>query len=212
MASNEWDEFASGWDSNDDVRIYAEKAFESWNRKVAPLISSLANSRALDFGCGTGLLSEKLAPLCGQVIAVDTSAGMIEVLRKKLAKSGIDNVTALQLDVSGTTIDEILELGGKFDFIVASSVCSFLPDYEGTLGDLTSILNPEGNFVQWDWLDNMPVARIRAAFEASGLIERGIEEAFEMNSEKESMPVVMGLGQFRSPESIGNHSVQSDKR
>ncbi len=66
MTQNSWDEAATGWDTRADTRLYAERAFESWNRKIAPLVSYLTESRVLDFGCGTGLLTEKLAPLYGE--------------------------------------------------------------------------------------------------------------------------------------------------
>jgi 2-polyprenyl-3-methyl-5-hydroxy-6-metoxy-1,4-benzoquinol methylase len=196
MAPNEWDDFAAGWDSNEDVRIYAENAFDSWTQKVAPLAPDLSNCRVMDFGCGTGMLTEKLAPLCNHVVAVDTSANMINVLLRKANDSSIDNVTALQIAVNATTIDECEELASMFDLIVASSVCSFLPNYEETLGDLTSVLNPGGYFVQWDWLADMPADRIQSAFKGSGLLTHGIEEAFSMNTEKNSMAVVMGIGRL----------------
>ena len=194
MTPNEWDDIATGWDSNEDVQLYAEKAFDSWIRKVLPLLTNLPTSRILDFGCGTGLLTQRLAPLCHQIVAVDTSARMIDVLRRKVIKAGIENITALQIAVNTTTINEVPELVGKFDLIVASSVCSFLADYEATIGDLSCLLNPGGYFIQWDWLADMPVERIQGAFEASGLIGQVVEEAFTMNENGESMPVVMGIG------------------
>ena len=198
MTPNDWDDFAAGWDSNDDVRAYAEKAFDSWTRIVAPLIQELPETRVLDFGCGTGLLTEKLARLCGQFVAVDTSARMIDVLREKIAVEGVGNIIALQVAVTGASIDEHPELGGKFDLIVTSSVCSFLPDYESTLGGLCSLMNPGACFVQWDWLADMPVDRIQAAFNASGLESFGIEESFTIESGGESLPVVMGVGRLRA--------------
>jgi 2-polyprenyl-3-methyl-5-hydroxy-6-metoxy-1,4-benzoquinol methylase len=194
--SNEWDDFASGWDSNDDARIYAQRAFASWAKKVAPLISNLSGSRVLDFGCGTGLLSEKLATVCNQIVAVDTSTAMLDVLRKKIRESEISNVTTLSIAISAATIGESTELHGKFEMIVASSVCSFLPDYETTLGDLSSLLKPGGYFIQWDWLADMPVTRIQNAFDASGLVSRNIDEGFVMSSDNNSMPVVMGIGRL----------------
>ncbi|MCH8334286.1 MAG: class I SAM-dependent methyltransferase [Proteobacteria bacterium] len=43
-----------------------------------------------------------------------------------------------------------MALTEKFDLVVASSVCSFLPDYNSTLRDLSSALKPGGLFVQWE--------------------------------------------------------------
>ena len=55
-------------------------------------------------------------------------------------------------------------------------------------------MNSGGLFVQWDWLADMPVDRIRAAFESAGLDDVGIEEAFTMETADEPMKVVMGIG------------------
>ena len=198
MATNDWDEFALGWDTNDDVRTYAEMAFDSWRRKVAPIVRDLPNCRVLDFGCGTGLLTEKIAPICGQILAVDTSAKMLGVLQEKISDTNISNVTAMEIAVNATTVKENPDLASKFGLVVASSVCSFLPDYETTLCNLVSILNPGGLFVQWDWLADMSADRIRSAFEAAGLFDVSIEEAFTMESGDESMAVVMGIGRLRS--------------
>ena len=197
MTQNSWDEAATGWDTRADTRLYAERAFESWNRKIAPLVSDLTESRVLDFGCGTGLLTEKLAPLCGHIVAVDTSAGMIDVLRSKIVDERIGNITPLVTLIDSAAINETPELSDKFDLVVASSVCSFLPDYDSTLRDLSSALKPGGLFAQWDWLSGMPIERIRGAYETLGLINLGVEEAFAMTMEHESMSVVLGIA--RSP-------------
>ena len=44
------------------------------------------NATIGDLGCGTGILSEILAPFTGRLIAVDTSAGMLEAARLRLAE------------------------------------------------------------------------------------------------------------------------------
>ena len=195
MAFDEWDDHAVGWNANNDVRIFAEKAFDSLGRKIAPLMPNLADVRILDFGCGTGLLSEKLAPLCRHIVAVDTSAKMTGVLRNKVIDDGIENITPLQTAINTAAVSEHPELTVKFDLIVASSVCNFLPDYEATLRDLSSMMKPGGYFVQWDWLADMSLDRIRGAYTATGLKIIVVEEAFVMEMGDESMPVAMGLAQ-----------------
>ena len=198
MTANEWDDHAGDWDGNEDVRTYATRAFDSWEQKVAPLYASLSECRVLDFGCGTGLLTEKLAARCGQILAIDTSQKMIVVLRSKLALLGTDNVVVSNVAINTESIRANPELLDSFDLVVASSVCSFLPDYEATLRDLSSMMRPGACFVQWDWMEDMPKERIRHAFSASGLIEHAIEHAFTMNANGESMPVVMGIGRMQT--------------
>jgi len=197
MTENNWDEMAAGWDTRADTRLYAERAFASWEWKAAPLVSDLENSRVLDFGCGTGLLTEKLASICGHIVAVDTAAAMIDVLQNKVVEKHIGNITPLVISIAAETIRENSEFSEKFDLIVASSVCGFLPDYNLTLRDLSSALKPGGLFVQWDWSSEMPIERVRSAYKALGLIDLDVEEVFAMTMDDESVPVVMGMAQLR---------------
>ena len=53
-----WDEYAADWDNEPSALLYADKAFESLQQIV-----DIQDLRVLDFGCGTGLLSQKLSPL-----------------------------------------------------------------------------------------------------------------------------------------------------
>jgi len=197
MTEYTWDEMAAGWDTRADTRLYAERAFASWERKAAALVSDLENSHVLDFGCGTGLLTEKLAPVCGHIVAVDTAAAMIDVLQNKVVEKHIGNITPLVISIAAETIRENSEFSEKFDLIVASSVCGFLPDYNLTLRDLSSALKPGGLFVQWDWSSEMPIERVRSAYKALGLIDLDVEEVFAMTMDDESVPVVMGMAQLR---------------
>lgn len=198
MSANEWDEYADDWDVNEDVQLYAHKALDSWEKKVAPFYPSLAECRVLDFGCGTGLLTERLAGRCGQVVAVDTSGKMIEVLRNKLASSNIGNVIVSTVPINSESIKENSDLLSAFDLVVASSVCSFLPDYESSLLDISSMMKPGAYFVQWDWMENMPGKRIEHAFSSSGLISQSIGQAFAMKTNGDSKPVIMGVGRKQS--------------
>ena len=43
----------------------------------------------LDLGCGTGRLTEQLAPLVEHIIAVDRSGGSLDVLRDRLKKPAV---------------------------------------------------------------------------------------------------------------------------
>ena len=194
MTANEWDEFAIDWDVNADVRDYSEKAYAAWVEKVAPAIRNLPESRVLDFGCGTGLLAQKLAEQCGQIVAVDSSPKMIEVLDKKIEESDTNNIFTLVAAVDNQAIGGHPLLSAKFDIVIASSVCSFLPNYEATLCSLSSLINPSGWFVQWDWISDMPDERIRKAFKASGLAVLSVGQAFSMESKEGSGGVAMGVG------------------
>jgi len=74
--SDSWDDYAEGWGSNADVILYSEKAYESLCEVLNP-----EGLTILDFGCGTGLLTEKLAQPSHRVVALDPSEKMISVLK-----------------------------------------------------------------------------------------------------------------------------------
>ena len=186
-----WDEYAEGWDSNDGVIEYSEKAFKSLLNVV-----NLNGLRVLDFGCGTGLLTEKISPKAKEILALDPSEKMISILTEK----NLHNVTTVSEELSESLIRESKLLSEKFDLIVASSVCSFLPEYEKTLGLLKSLLVPDGTFVQWDWLateenSDFGLSRetIANVYNKVGLQLQALDQVFSLNSSEGDMPVLMGI-------------------
>lgn len=192
--NNEWDEYAEGWDNDPTVITYANNAFSALSK-----IITLDGLTVLDFGCGTGALSQMLSPKVNNIVALDGSPAMIEALtNKKLANKKLDNVSTICGFLSEALISEQPLLQNRFDLIVASSVCSFLPDYEGTLALLKTLLKNDGLFVQWDWLaedDNAPMGlsinRVKQAFSDKRLTDSQISLPFVMHSSKGTMPVLM---------------------
>ncbi len=111
-------------------------------RKVGEVIlSSVPVSkgwRVLDFGAGTGLLTFFLAPHVSEIVALDTSTGMIEVLREKVEKLGARNVKPLQ----GSYGDFKFE--APFDLIVSSMSVHHVKDVEGLFRWFSSNLKRGG--------------------------------------------------------------------
>jgi tRNA (cmo5U34)-methyltransferase len=54
---------------------------------------------ALDFGCGTGLVTLQLAPALRSITGVDSSSGMIDRLDTKIRQTGYTNVRAELCDI-----------------------------------------------------------------------------------------------------------------
>ncbi len=187
--SDSWDEYAFDWDANKDAKAYAENAFETLSDVV-----NFNNINILDFGCGTGLLTEKLSPVANQIVALDSSQKMIDVLNDKK----LINVSTLSTFLSKESIRTNHLLHDKFDLIVASSVCSFLPNYESTLILLKSLLTKNGIFVQWDWLaqeegsrTGLTNRRVQSALESAGFNTVNLTQPFSLESSKGSMDVLM---------------------
>ena len=132
---NEWDEYAAGWNENKDVVRYADLAYQSLCELVSP-----QGLNVLDFGCGTGCLTDNLAEEARSIVGLDTSLAMLAVLERK----DLPNVETLGVELTSEAVAKHPILQSPFDLIVASSVCGFLPDYEGSLALLASLLAPGG--------------------------------------------------------------------
>ena len=137
-----WDSYADDWDEDEGARAYSQAAFECLTRLCAERSVRLVGTRTCDFGCGTGLLTEKLAPVCAVVIAVDTSDRMIDRLRRKIDRLGLTNVHTTTEAVEHAVRHNTALFGSPFDLVVCSSVCAFLDDYAGTTGTLVRLLRP----------------------------------------------------------------------
>jgi trans-aconitate methyltransferase len=190
--SNEWDELAEGWDVDASVQEYANKAFEELSNVI-----NIDGLSVFDFGCGTGTLTQLLSQRVKDIVALDGSSEMI----KLLAKKNLSNVSTISDFLTQELMDSHPHLTNKFDLIVASSVCGFLPDYEMTLGLLKSLLKSDGVFIQLDWLSNddssetgLSENRVLSALKANEFIGIQVKKSFEMNSSKGTMTVLMAVG------------------
>ena len=193
---NEWDAVAGEWDDSDAVRAYAAAAFESLERIAEANGMSLDGTRIIDFGCGTGVLTERLVAAGADVMAIDSSPAMLSAVDRKIAERGW---TTVSTSTDLTAIDE------RFDLIVCSSVCGFLDDYPVVARNLVSTLRAGGVFVQWDWerVDGdesehgLSRSEISDALHAAGL--EGIEVGGDFVIDIEGELVQPLLGQGRRP-------------
>ena len=190
--SNEWDEYAENWDVDPTVEEYAKNAFSELLENI-----NINGLTVLDFGCGTGALTQLMSPTVKSIIAIDPSSEMI----KHLDKKALNNVSSFSDYLSNELVQNTPELENKFDLIVASSVCGFLPDYESKLSLLKSLIKKGGVFVQWDWLSNddssamgLSEKRVKQAFVANGFVNTRVNSPFIMSSSKGNMPVLMAIG------------------
>lgn len=108
---NRFDKAAATWDDN-PRRLATSRAVATGIRKTIPLNPAI---KALDIGCGTGLVSLQLAPLVNKLTALDSSEKMLAELEKKAAALGLTNVSTLLVDLEHRPIP-----GGPYDLIFSS--------------------------------------------------------------------------------------------
>jgi predicted TPR repeat methyltransferase len=107
----DFDKAAATWDEEPRRVQLTRDVAAAIIREVEPT----GEMDALDFGCGTGLLTLQLQPHLRSIIGVDTSRGMLDVLERKIRDWRLSNVRTLCRDIVGGERPE-----GAFHLIVSS--------------------------------------------------------------------------------------------
>jgi 2-polyprenyl-6-hydroxyphenyl methylase/3-demethylubiquinone-9 3-methyltransferase len=100
---------------------------------------TLAGSRALDVGCGGGLLAESLARAGAEVTAIDLAPGMVETARLHALDSG------LQIDYRVAAAEELLKSATRFDLLTCMEMLEHVPDPAATVATLGKLVRPGGH-------------------------------------------------------------------
>ena len=111
--------------------------------------------RALDVGCGEGLLSARLAGVCREVIGIDTDEQALARAKHRL--EGLPNARVLARDITEPDLPGRL---GAFETVTCVAVLHHLPLEEG-LAALGALVAPGGRLIvvglaanknPWDWI------------------------------------------------------------
>lgn len=102
-------------------------------------------ARALDVGCGAGLLTVALAELGFQVDAIDSSEGMIQTAARQLASAPAE--VAARVTLAPGDVYDLPWPDDTFDLVTALGVIPWLDDPRGALGELRRVLRPGGRLV-----------------------------------------------------------------
>jgi 2-polyprenyl-3-methyl-5-hydroxy-6-metoxy-1,4-benzoquinol methylase len=94
---------------------------------------------AMDFGCGSGLITLHLQPLVNSITGVDSSREMLNVLEKKVKERGLANVRTRLYDV-----EAIESIEGAYHLIVSSMTLHHVANPGALLKRLNGRLHPGG--------------------------------------------------------------------
>jgi ubiquinone/menaquinone biosynthesis C-methylase UbiE len=130
-----FDEKARQWDLNPARHERARAVADAIRRQVA----LHPQMKALEYGCGTGLLSFELRADLGEIVLADSSAAMLEVLAEKIAAAQAQNLVPLRLDLM---VDPLP--AQRFDLIYSLMTLHHIPDTQRILGLFYELLRPGG--------------------------------------------------------------------
>lgn len=136
-----FDERAKDWDSDPDKIKRASVIADAI--RAALLLS--ADMTALEYGCGTGLLSFALQSDLGQITLADTSQGMLDVLGEKIAAAGMTNMHPLKLDFATDPLP-----AQRFHITYSLLVMHHVEDVQGMLKKFHALLEADGSLVVAD--------------------------------------------------------------
>jgi ubiquinone/menaquinone biosynthesis C-methylase UbiE len=94
---------------------------------------------ALDFGCGTGLVTLPLSQHLGSIVGLDSSQGMLERLQRKIEAFGCINVHTTHCDLEKGELPV-----GRFHLITSSMTLHHIPEIDPVLQSLRGLLHPGG--------------------------------------------------------------------
>jgi len=139
---SDFDGRARTWD-DDPAKV---RRAEVVAQAVRGRVSLGPGTRVLEYGAGTGLLSEQLVGDIGPLTLLDVSAGMREVLAKKVADGRLGGARVLDIDLS---VGEPPS-GETYDVIMSLMTLHHVADVGHLLGVLRGMLAPGGDLVLFD--------------------------------------------------------------
>ena len=171
------------------------------------------NWQVLEIGCGTGLLSLLVAPHVKELVGVDTSQGMIDMLDSKSRKQGLESkVKAIKVLLQDAD-DPVLE-GKKFDLVLSHLVFHHIPRMQETIHVMAQALKPgaQSKMIISDFEDNGEHAlRFHPKDKHAGVERHGLL-ASELDQLLQEEAKVSGLKDVKviRPFSLGKSTEQED--
>ena len=135
QTNNIFDSGARSWDSNP---VHRERS-GAIAAKMLEMIPVNSRMRALEYGAGTGILGSMLAPHFKEIVLMDSSKEMVEVMKEKISDNSIENLNPVVAD-----LEKGEYLGGKFDLIYSQMVFHHIKDVGSLLEKLYKLLKPGG--------------------------------------------------------------------
>ena len=132
---NEFDLKAAAWDEN-PVHIERTAAITSMMLKTIPANPEF---KVLEFGAGTGIAAFLLKDHFRKIVMIDSSPGMVRIMKRKILKSNAKNLYVRLFDLERNPWR-----GRKFDLVMTQMVLHHIADIEGIIIKFHNFLRPGG--------------------------------------------------------------------
>jgi 2-polyprenyl-6-hydroxyphenyl methylase / 3-demethylubiquinone-9 3-methyltransferase len=114
---------------------YVERIASAGGRQIAAM-------RALDVGCGGGILSEALARTGAEVLGIDLAPAVLEVATLHALEAGV------AVKYRGIAVEDLArEQPQSFDLITCMEMLEHVPDPAGILQALATLVRPGGDII-----------------------------------------------------------------
>jgi ubiquinone/menaquinone biosynthesis C-methylase UbiE len=130
-----FDDLAKDWDL-DPVKLERAEAVARQMRERIPLDRPMS---ALEYGCGTGMLSFALLPVLSHITLADSSPEMLRVLAGKISARRVQTMTTMRLDL---TVDPLPQ--ARYDIVYSLMTLHHVPEPGTVLRRFFALLNPSG--------------------------------------------------------------------
>lgn len=137
MSTNSFDDKAATWD-DDPAKVERARRVAAGIRDAVPVDRS---TRLLEYGAGTGLVTQALGDDVGPVTLADSSAGMRDVMAAKVATGTLPGDARIwDLDLSDGAVP-----ADRFDLVVTVLTLHHIPDLDPVLAGFATLLDGGGH-------------------------------------------------------------------
>ncbi len=136
VSTNSFDERAATWD-DDPAKVERARAVARAIGGAVPLDRSM---RMLEYGAGTGLVTQALQDSVGPVTLADTSTGMRDVIQDKIDSGAITNARVWDLDLATQPAPD-----ERFDLVVTVMTLHHITNVHPVLAGFAHLLEEGGH-------------------------------------------------------------------
>lgn len=122
VASEHADLDLTGWSSGITRAPIDRAVMVEWVQTTVTTLLELDTARVLEIGCGTGLLTQRVAPHSDHYVGTDLSPRVLDRIRRNLTRSGHD---LSHVHLRSAAADE--PVGDGFSLVILNSIVQYFP-------------------------------------------------------------------------------------